>query len=98
MEVEMNPILSKNENHGSSNLFLLLRARLILSEYKVIKVSKIGLHFVFDLADSSSVDDTKRFLDHFDKKNRMVLLSVKKIRIETRYWKTAEDLLSEIIL
>ena len=98
MEEEMNPILSKNENHGSSNLFLLLRARLILSEYKVIKVSKIGLHFVFDLADSSSVDDTKRFLDHFDKKNRMVLLSVKKIRIETRYWKTAEDFLSEIIL
>jgi transcription-repair coupling factor (superfamily II helicase) len=88
---------TKSEISWLSHLFLLIRARIILSEHKVLKLSKIGLHYVFDLSENASVTDTKQFLDRFDKKNRMVLLSAKKIRIETRYWKTPVEFLSELI-
>jgi transcription-repair coupling factor (superfamily II helicase) len=98
METEMLPILQSEQGSGTSNLFLLVRSRLILSEYNVIKVSKIGLNYVFDLSDASQVADTKRFLEKFDSKNRMILLSAKKIRIEIKYWKSAEDFLKEMIL
>ncbi len=81
-----------------SNLFLLVRSRLILSDYNVIKLSKIGLNYVFDLSDSSTVADTKRFLERFDTQNRMILLSAKKIRIETKYWKTISDFLVDITI
>jgi transcription-repair coupling factor (superfamily II helicase) len=85
-------------NTSFSNLFLLVRSRLILSEYGVMKLSKIGLNYVFDLDERTMVADAKRFLDRFDRGNQMILLSVKKIRIETRYWKTVEKFLENIIL
>ena len=74
-----------------------MRSRLILSEYGVIKLSKIGINYVFDLKDNTTPNDTKRFLERFDSKNRMILLSVKKIRIESRYWKTIEDFLKDLL-
>ncbi len=97
MENEMTPVLGWTTWTGISNLFLLVRSRLIFSEYNVIKISKIGLNFVFDLSDSSGVADTKRFLEKFDTENRMILLSAKKIRIEVRYWKSIEDFLTGMI-
>ena len=63
-----------------------MRSRLILSEYGVIKLSKIGINYVFDLSENTTPDNTKRFLERFDSKNRMILLSVKKIRIKAKYW------------
>ncbi len=69
---------------------------MILSEYKVVKVSKIGINFVFDLSEDTSVYDAKRFLEKFDNQKRMSLLSVKKIRVESRYWKSNEDFLKSL--
>ncbi len=89
MEIEM-------QNTTFSNLFLLIRSRLILSDYGVVKLAKIGLNYVFDLEERTTVADAKRFLDRFDRGNDMILLSVKKIRIETRYWKTVEAFLIHI--
>ncbi|MBX9809182.1 DEAD/DEAH box helicase, partial [Candidatus Gracilibacteria bacterium] len=98
MEDEMTQLFNReSQNEGLKHLFLLMKTRLILSEYNVIKVSKIGINYVFDLSDRSTVDDTKRFLDRFDAKNRMILLSAKKIRIEARFWKNPIDFLSEIL-
>lgn len=79
------------------NLFLIIRSRLILAEYGVTKLSKVGVNYVFDLADPTTVTDTKRFLDRFDSDHNMLLLSVKKIRVETRYWKTVEKFLESLI-
>ncbi len=68
------------------DLFLIIRSRLILSEYNTIKLSKIGINYVFDLAASGTVADTRRFLERFDRRGRMILLSAHKIRVETRYF------------
>ena len=96
IETQMTPVLNWEGWWGANNLFLLVRSRLILSEYHVIKLSKIGLNYVFDLSDTSTVTDTKRFLERFDTGNRMILLSARKIRIETKYWKDITDFLIEI--
>jgi transcription-repair coupling factor (superfamily II helicase) len=86
-----------SEDSHLKNLFLIIRSRLILTEYGVTKLSKVGVNYVFDLADNTTVADTKRFLDRFDSGHTMLLLSVKKIRVETRYWKTVEKFLESII-
>ena len=74
-----------------------MRARIILSEYNIEKISKVGINYVFDLQSHSGVDDTKRFLERFDRENRMILLSTKKIRIETKHWKNSVDFLKNIL-
>ncbi|MBC7498322.1 DEAD/DEAH box helicase [Candidatus Gracilibacteria bacterium] len=92
---EMESVMDTNEN--LSNLFLIIRSRLILSDYGVVKLSKIGLNYVFDLEERTTVADAKRFLDRFDTRNSMILLSVRKIRVEIQYWKTVEKFLKDII-
>ena len=88
--------LEESRKHVTHNLFLLLKARIILSEYMVAKVSKIGMNYVFDFHETVSAEIVKKFLEHFDRKKRMVLLSLKKIRVETRYWKSPEEFLEEV--
>jgi transcription-repair coupling factor (superfamily II helicase) len=91
MEVEM------QADSDLQNLFLIIRTRLILTEYGVTKLSRIGVNYVFDLSDHTTVADTKRFLDRFDTGNNMLLLSVRKIRVETRYWRTVEQFLESMV-
>ena len=88
---------SEINNPAFANLFLLIRSRLILSDYGVVKLAKIGLNYVFDLEERTTVGDAKRFLDRFDRGNDMILLSVKKIRIETKHWKTVELFLLSLL-
>jgi transcription-repair coupling factor (superfamily II helicase) len=97
MEDEISPLFQKNQWNRENHLFLIMRSRLILSEYKVIKVSKIWINYVFDFADNTSVSDIKRFLERFDTQKRMILLSIKKIRVESRYWKSPEDFLRNLV-
>jgi transcription-repair coupling factor len=82
---------------NAKNLFLLLRARIILREYKVIKLSKVGMNYVFDFHTSVSPEKVRAFLDRFDRKKRMTLLSLTKTRVETREWKSTEDFLRELV-
>lgn len=86
----------KSDDISMANLFLILRARLILSEYGVIKLSKVGINYVFDFGDDVTVDDVRRFLDRFDSVKRMILLSMKKIRVETRYYRDPIEFLREL--
>ena len=95
---ELDEMESEINNLAFANLFLLIRSRLILSDYGVMKLAKVGLNYVFDLDERTTVADAKRFLDRFDSGNNMILLSVKKIRIETKHWKTVEKFLEHIIL
>lgn len=78
------------------NLFLLLRARLVLSEYGVRKLSKNGMSYIFDFVDGIDGARIKSFLERFDARKAMVLLSLKKIRVETRYWRSIEEFLEEM--
>jgi transcription-repair coupling factor len=94
---ELDEMEGEINNSAFANLFLLIRSRLILSDYGVVKLAKIGLNYVFDLEERTTVSDAKRFLDRFDRSNDMILLSVRKIRIEAKHWKTVEKFLENII-
>ena len=95
-EIESTLKKGKDWESGISNLFLLLRGRLILREYGVIGVKKIGVSYVFDFLEGTSVEKIRAFLGRFDPKNRMILLSVKKIKVDTSYWKSAIEFLREL--
>ena len=82
---------------GIENLFLLLRARILYSEYGLESLKKVWQNYIFDFYDGTRVEKIRAFLDRFDRKNRMTLLSVKKIRTETRYWKDAGEFLEEMV-
>jgi hypothetical protein len=49
-----------------SNLFLSLRASILLTGYSVKKVSKIGNHYHFDFHEGTRPDALRRFLDRYD--------------------------------
>ncbi len=80
-----------------SYLFLLLRSRIIFAEYGLESLKKVGQNYIFDFYDGTPVERIRAFLNRFDAKNRMTLLSVKKIRTETRYWKSAGDFLEDTV-
>jgi transcription-repair coupling factor (superfamily II helicase) len=86
----------KMEENTLQNLFTLLRTRLTLAEYSVTKLSKVGMNYVFDFRDDTEVRIIRNFLERFDTKKDMVLLSAKKIRVETRYWKSGEEFLESL--
>jgi len=86
----------KQENKNISNLFLLLHARILLSEYGVEKLSKVGMNYTFDFVDGTDGVKIKSFLDRFDRKKNYVLLSMKKIRVETRYYKGTVEFLESL--
>lgn len=95
MEEEMKKDIT--EDSGLSNLFLIIRTRLTLSEYSIQSIKKIGVNYTFDFYEDTPVERLRNFLDRFDRKNRMILLSVRKIRVETAYWKSTEKFLSELV-
>lgn len=82
---------------GLRHFFLLIRSRIIFREYSVIKLSRVGMYYVFDLDSSVSPERVRAFLDRFDRKKQMSLLSLTKIRVEKRYWKDTEGFLSELL-
>jgi transcription-repair coupling factor (superfamily II helicase) len=94
MESSNTPTLQPS---NTSNLFLLLRTRILMSEYGVTKLSKVGMNYTFDFSDDTDVVRIRSFLDRFDRKKCFSLLWVKKIRVETRYYKGVEDFLRSLV-
>lgn len=84
------------KNKSGKWLFLILRARLLLAEYGVQAVKKNGVSYTFDFYEGTPTEKIRDFLTRFDKKNDMILLSVRKIKIETKLWKNAEKFLEDI--
>jgi transcription-repair coupling factor (superfamily II helicase) len=87
----------KLENQNTSNLFLLLRTRLLMSEYGVTKLSRVGMNYTFDFSEDTDVVRIRAFLDRFDRKKCFTLLGIRKIRVETRYYKEVEDFLRSLV-
>ncbi len=90
-------LATSNSTLATLHLFLLLRARLIFSEYRLESLKKVGQNYIFDFYDGTPVERIRAFLERFDSKNHMILLSVKKIRTEVRYWKTPQEFLEEMV-
>lgn len=86
-EWQQHPNAPTPQRPNISNLFLLLRVRMKLSEYGVQKLSKVWMNYTFDFDESTNVKQIRDFLDRFDTKKNYVLLWARKIRVETRFYK-----------
>jgi len=54
------------------------------------------MNYTFDFVDGTDGVKIKSFLDRFDRKKNYVLLSMKKIRVETRYYKGTVEFLESL--
>lgn len=82
---------------GMENLFLLVRARIILEQYCVIRVSRVGQNYHFDFQEGTKPDVLRTFLDRFDTEHQMIIVSLTKIKIETKYFSGAKVFLESMI-
>lgn len=65
----------------------MMRASIILTQYSVAKVSKVGQNYHFDFFEGTRPELLRAFLERFDSSREMIILSVTKIRVETKHWK-----------
>ena len=68
----------------------------MLSQYHVAKVSKVGQNYHFDFHQGTPPQTLRAFLERFDAKHDMILLSVTKIKSEVKNWKDSRDFLKQI--
>lgn len=78
-------------------VFLLLRARLVFGRYRVEKISKNGNFYVFDFISGHSIKELKEFLDAYDQRQLMLVVSPERVRIETKYFDGATDFLQKLL-
>lgn len=83
-------------SEGMKRFFLLLKAKIILSGYRVEKVSRIGQNYFFEFDKTNTLEDLHKLLAK-DTKGYIIFLSLTRIRIEARLIGSSEDLLRWII-
>ncbi|MFO0763477.1 MAG: CarD family transcriptional regulator [Candidatus Gracilibacteria bacterium] len=93
LESEM---LYEGEMGGLSNFFKLLKSKIILKDYGVIKLSRIGNHYFFEFPKGTSTEQIRKFLE-LDPQGNIILLSLEKLRIEARYIGNPESMLGWIL-
>ncbi len=93
LDIAESTFTTKDIADSMSNLFLMMRASIILKVYGVSRVSKIGTAYHFDFQDTTTPRELREFLERFDPKNDMIIVSVRKIKIEIRHWKDARGFL-----
>ncbi|GAB0174125.1 MAG: hypothetical protein HHAS10_00040 [Candidatus Altimarinota bacterium] len=94
--VEETFLMNDGAQSPLENLFLMIRTSLILSQYHVAKVSKVGQNYHFDFHQGTPPQALRAFLERFDAKHDMILLSVTKIKTEVKNWKDSRDFLKQI--
>lgn len=76
-----------------SNLFLMMRTSIIMRQYGVVRISKMGTQYHFDFRDDAAPAMLRAFLERFDTTRDMIIVSIHKIKVETRKWKDAREFL-----
>lgn len=89
-------MLYEGEMGGLSNFFKLLKSKIILKDYGVIKLSRIGNHYFFEFPKGTSTEQIRKFLE-LDPQGNIILLSLEKLRIEARYIGNPESMLGWIL-
>jgi transcription-repair coupling factor (superfamily II helicase) len=79
-----------------SNLFLMMRSSIILTQYGVAKVSKVGQNYHFDFHEWTTPHMLRAFLERFDRGREMIIVSVTKIRVDIKNWGDARSFLTSI--
>jgi transcription-repair coupling factor (superfamily II helicase) len=81
---------------ATENLFLLVRARIRLTELKVASLKRTGNSYVFEFAPGTAVADLRKFLE-IDTKGEFVFTGNGKIRTETENFKSDADFLKFLV-
>lgn len=79
-----------------TNLFLVLKARIKLSEYWVIWVKKVLNNYFFEFDKNTPVEKIREFLN-IDKWWNFVLVTIHKIKVDTQNYKWDRDFLGSLI-
>ncbi|EKE27620.1 MAG: hypothetical protein ACD_3C00186G0002, partial [uncultured bacterium (gcode 4)] len=79
------------------NLFSLLKSRIMLSAYWVNSLKKVWQSYIFEFDKNTSVEKIREFLDVFDKWKDFALITVHKIKAETKLFKSDLDFLKTIL-
>jgi len=79
------------------NLFLILKTRIILSQYWVISVKKVWTNYTFEFSQNTPVEKIREFLDRFDDDRNFILITIHKIKVETRLFKNDLEFLRSLV-
>lgn len=79
-----------------ANLFLLLRARILLYEYKVQNVKKVLSDYVFDFGPDTTTEDIRKFLD-IDTEDNFLVQSLRRIRSSKGNYRSDLDFLQKLV-
>ena len=93
LESEM---LYEGEMGWLSNVFKLLKSKIILRKFHVIKLSRIGANYFFEFPKGTTPKEIRDFLD-IDKDGIMVVVNMERIRIDAKYVGTPEMILEWIL-
>lgn len=88
--------LGNSHDENIKNLFLLLKSRLIFGDFGVEKISKNLNFYVFDFVKWNSIENLKKFLENFDTKKQMLVVTPEKVRIDAKIFKNPKDFLQKI--
>jgi len=80
-----------------NNLFLVLKTRIILSDYWIESLKKVWQSYIFELYKNTKVEIIKEFLDKFDIDDNFVLITVHKIKVATEFYSSDKDFIDRII-
>jgi transcription-repair coupling factor (superfamily II helicase) len=69
------------------NLFLILKIRIILSHYWVRSLKKTWQSYIFEIDKETRWEKIREFLDKFDVNKDFVLITIHKIKVETKFFK-----------
>ena len=89
--------LENTSDISMSNLFLMMRISIILKGYGVSRISKMGQSYHFDFATGTTPVMLRAFLERFDTKRDMIIVSIERIRVEVRLWKSAREFIESLI-
>lgn len=84
---------TENMPEPMSNLFLMMRASIILRHYGVTRISKMGTQYHFDFREDTTPAILRSFLERFDTGHDMIIASIHRIKVETKKWKTPREFL-----
>jgi transcription-repair coupling factor (superfamily II helicase) len=86
-----------NSSLPMKNLFLMLRSSLILRSYQVERVAKMGQNYHFEFSPESTPAVLRDFLTRLDPHHEMIIVSLGKIKIESKLFRGPEDFLEKLI-
>ena len=97
LDITESTFSSGHMKESMSNLFLMMRISILLKQYNVIRLSKLGNNYHFDFMEGTTPTILRSFLERFDKKHEMIIGSITKIKVETKLWKDPREFLLSLI-